>query len=70
MEVVYEQQAIPKKQNNNRYISIDLGVNNLCTITNNINLSPVIINGKPVKSINQYYNKRKSKIQSELELKK
>ncbi len=69
MEVVYEQQAIPKKQNNNRYISIDLGVNNLCTITNNINLSPVIINGKPVKSINQYYNKRKSKIQSELELK-
>ena len=69
MEVIYEQQVIPKKQDNNRYISIDLGVNNLCTIINNINIKPIIINGKPIKSINQYYNKRKSQIQSELELK-
>ena len=44
-------------------------MNNLCTITNNISNKPIIINGKPIKSINQYYNKKRSKIQSELELK-
>lgn len=46
--------------------SIDLGVNNFATITNNIGLQPIIINGKGVKSINQFYNKRKAKLQSEL----
>lgn len=46
--------------------SIDLGVNNLVTLTNNIGLQPIIINGRGVKSINQYYNKNKAKIQSEL----
>ena len=69
MEVIYEQQTVIKKPDNQRYISIDLGVNNLCTITNNISNKPIIINGKPIKSINQYYNKKRSKIQSELELK-
>lgn len=69
MEVIYEQQTVIKKIDNQRYISIDLGVNNLCTITNNISNRPIIINGRPIKSINQYYNKKRSKIQSELELK-
>lgn len=46
--------------------SIDLGVNNFATITNNIGLRQIIINGKGVKSINQFYNKQKAKIQSEL----
>lgn len=52
--------------NKNAYIGIDLGLNNLATITNNIGLKPIIINGKPLKSINQYYNKRKSEIQEKM----
>lgn len=48
--------------------SIDLGVNNFVTMTNNIGLQPIIINGKVVKSINQYYNKCKAKLQSELKI--
>ena len=28
-----------------------------------------VVNGKPIKSINQYYNKKKSNLQSELETK-
>lgn len=48
--------------------SIDLGVNNFVTMTNNIGLQPIIINGKGVKSINQYYNKNKAKLQSELKI--
>lgn len=48
--------------------SIDLGVNNFVTMTNNIGLQPIIINGKGVKSINQYYNKCKARLQSELKI--
>ena len=48
--------------------SIDLGVCNLVTLANNIGLQPIIINGRGVKSINQYYNKQRAKIQSDLKL--
>lgn len=46
--------------------SIDLGINNFVTLTNNIGLQPIIINGRGVKSINQYYNKQKAILQSNL----
>ena len=49
-----------------RIVGIDLGVNNLVTAANNIGLMPIIVNGKGIKSINQFYNKQKAKIQSEL----
>ncbi|SFG60510.1 RNA-guided endonuclease InsQ/TnpB family protein [Oribacterium sp. WCC10] len=42
---------------NGKYLSIDIGVDNLATITNNIGKTPVVINGKGLKSMNQYYNK-------------
>lgn len=56
------------KSDNHKYMSIDLGIDNLCTCTSNVTKS-FIINGKPIKSINQFYNKQKSKFQSELKLK-
>lgn len=43
-----------------RVIGIDLGIDNFATIANNIGLKPVIIKGKVLKSINQYYNKEKA----------
>lgn len=49
-----------------RIASIDLGVDNLVAMTNNIGLQPIIINGKGIKSINQFYNKQRAKMQSEL----
>ena len=64
MEIVYETEIPNTKENNNRIASIDLGVNNLVTMTNNIGLNPIIINGKGIKSINQYYNKRLAKEKS------
>lgn len=57
VEVGYELEKIPTLSNNDRYASIDLGINNLATITSNVT-KPIIINGKPLKSINQYYNKQ------------
>lgn len=66
VEVVYEKkEKEPVKTDN--YASIDLGLNNLATVCFNDGKNPFIINGKPLKSMNQYFNKRKSKIQSKLE---
>lgn len=63
MEVVYEIKEKEKKTDNNRYAAIDLGIDNLATLTFNDN-RPIIVNGRPIKSINQYYNKQKSKYQA------
>jgi len=65
IEVIYEKQEKSQVISNN-YLVIDLGVNNLYTCTSNFD-KPFIINGKPLKSINQYYNKKKGKLQSDLE---
>lgn len=43
---------------NGRYLSVDIGLDNLATIVNNAGLKPVAINGKGLKSINKYYNKQ------------
>ena len=46
-------------------LGIDLGLNNLLTITTNQNdLQPLLINGKVIKSINHFYNKSKAYYQS------
>ena len=39
-------------------MSIDLGINNLATCVSNV-CESFIVNGKPIKSINQFYNKKK-----------
>ena len=57
VEIVYNIKVPDLVNDNGRYLSIDIGVDNLSTITNNFNEAPVIINGKGLKSINQYYNK-------------
>ena len=56
-EVVYNIEVPEIKADNQRYIGIDIGVNNLATVCNSISDKAFIINGKPLKSINQYYNK-------------
>lgn len=68
MEIVYEIEVSEPIKENSRIMGIDLGINNLITTSNNIGKEPFIINGKPLKSINQFYNKRKSHMQSELGL--
>lgn len=60
IETVYRKQAPEFKENNGKYVGIDLGVNNLAALTNSENILPVLISGKKAKSINQYYNKKLS----------
>jgi putative transposase len=67
IEIVYEINEKSIKDNNDRYMSIDLGLNNLATVTSNVKgIKSFIINGKPLKSINQFYNKKVSELQSKL----
>ena len=57
-ELVYNINVPEKKSDNQRYIGIDIGVDNLATVCNNAGEKAFIINGKPLKSINQHYNKK------------
>ena len=58
VEIVYKINNIVPMLDNNKYISIDLGLDNFVTVVNNCGLKPFVINGKGLKSINQYYNKQ------------
>lgn len=65
-EIVYQIEVQDPKEFNNKICSIDLGVNNFATLTNNIGAKSIVINGKGIKSVNQYYNKMLSKYKSDL----
>jgi len=70
IEVVYEKEekittGFNQLKNNEKVMGIDLGINNLCAVATSEN-DKLIINGKPIKSMNQYYNKKKADLQSRL----
>ncbi|NES93172.1 transposase, partial [Okeania sp. SIO2B9] len=66
IEVVYEKANQP--QIHSTYVAgIDLGIDRLVALsTNKPGVKPMLVNGKPLKSVNQLYNKRKAKYQSHL----
>ena len=63
IQYVYEVQEKNINLNKNNALAIDLGVNNLCTCVTNTGKS-FIVDGRKLKSINQFYNKRNAKLQS------
>jgi putative transposase len=67
VEVVYEKAVEQAPVNPAYYAGIDIGMHNLAALTSNKpNFKPVIVNGRPVKSINQFYNKRRAQLQKKL----
>ncbi len=65
IEIVYEQETPPKQLDASIVAGIDIGLNNLAAITSNLKgFQPVLINGRPLKSINQYFNKERSILMS------
>jgi putative transposase len=67
VEVVYEREPIPAAVNPALHAGVDSGLSNLATIASDkAGFVPRIVNGRPVKSINQFYNKRKAELQSRL----
>lgn len=66
VEVVYKVEALPKRKKGN-IAGIDLGLDNLATVAiNKRGIRPLLINGRPLKSMNLYFNNKRDKIQSEL----
>lgn len=64
VEVIYEKKEQDLNLDKNNVLSIDLGLNNLCTCISNVGTTPFIVNGKIIKSFNQWYNKRKARLMS------
>ena len=63
VEIVYKKELnFAENENTNSIMSIDLGVNNLASITSDNGMS-YIVNGRNLKSINQFYNKKLAKLQ-------
>ncbi|MSE05058.1 IS200/IS605 family element transposase accessory protein TnpB, partial [Lactobacillus salivarius] len=64
VEIVYKtNKVIDYKKDNKRYLTIDPGLDNAFTLASNVKgFKPVIINGRPLKAINQYYNKQRAKL--------
>jgi len=67
IEVVYEKDVKQAPVNPAFYAGIDIGMNNLVALTSNKpGFQSVVVNGRPVKSTNQFYNKRKADLQKQL----
>ena len=63
IQYIYEVQEKNINLNKNNALAIDLGVNNLCTCVTNTGKS-FIVDGRKLKSINQFFNKTNAKLQS------
>src|SRR6266568_7766476 len=64
VEVVYERAETQAAVDPALMAAIDIGVNNLVALTSNKGgFIPRLVNGRPLKSTNQYYNKRKAELQ-------
>jgi len=66
VEIVYYKQE--QEPSSSPYVAgIDLGLTNLVALTSNQpGFRPILINGRPLKSVNQFYNKTKAQLQDQL----
>jgi len=64
LEVVYHKVVETLRLDGSRIAGIDLGLRNIATIVNNIGEKPIAVKGGVAKSINQYYNKERARLQS------
>lgn len=64
VEVVYERQERSSQGDLALVAGVDIGVDNLAAIASNkAGFVPRLVNGRPAKSINQFYNQRKVELQ-------
>ena len=63
IQYTYEVEEVQRELNKENGLGIDLGIDNLCTCVTN-NGASFLIDGRKLKSINQYYNKINAKLQS------
>lgn len=64
VEVIYEKKGQDLNLNKDNVLSIGLGLNDLCACISNVGAKPFIVNGKIIKSFNQWYNKKRAGLMS------
>ena len=68
IEIVYEKPIETRNVDRKNVAGIDIGLDNLVAITSNQKgFLSVLINGRPLKAINQYFNKKRAKLMSFIE---
>lgn len=63
-EVVYQRETKLADLNKDAYMGIDLGLSNLAMCVTNINTPVFFINGKPLKGMNAFFNKKRAMLMS------
>jgi putative transposase len=67
VEVIYERTEVQTQVHPALMAAVDIGVNNLVALTSNkMGFIPRLVNGRPIKSINQYYNKQRERYQKKM----
>ena len=67
VEVIYEQEPQRTAVDPHLIAGIDPGLNNVVALTSNkLGFVPVVVNGRGIKSTNQFYNKRRAQLQKSL----
>jgi putative transposase len=67
VEIIYEQAEAAPSGNPALVAAVDLGVDTLAAITSNkVGFAPHLVTGRPIKSTNQFYNKRRAALQEAL----
>jgi putative transposase len=67
VEVVYEKEPVQASVDPSFCVGIDLGVTNVAAIASNrAGFVPRLVNGRPLKALNQWYNKRMKELKMQL----
>ena len=64
VDEVEDKETLEETLDKNKILSIDLGVDNIITTSNNCGLTPFIVKGNDLKAFNQWYNKKIANVKS------
>jgi putative transposase len=65
VEFIYTAQEKLMQKYGGNWMGVDIGLNNLATCSSNV-IPPFIVNGRPLKSVNNFYNNRNKRLKSNL----
>ena len=66
IQIFYKKQFSLADLDYNKAVGIDIGIDNLMAVTSNEGSISHLVNGRPLKSINQFYNKTYAELKSKL----
>ena len=66
VEIVYDKAQLLAPVDQEKAVGIDLGIDNLITMVPNFKQEILIVNGRPLKAINQWFNKKNAEVSSRI----